>query len=434
MKVVVCGFHLDIKKLIKFFTIENAEIVIISDSVEAEFSLASEDIQLVKKNPIYPHVLNEFAVGADFILVITENDVDNLLISGHAMDLGIPVRFALIQDSRIVPANSPITHVLKLENLVSEEILRIFENPNVRVLFEVDSVLFFTIKSTYFTHHKSFSEILFLLKIHDSEIVLHSIKAENESSVSDRREFLEEGDLLLISASRDVLHKLESFFFPESKSFDKIFVSAEFYLIANLMKYFTKYSSLINIIEADQNRCRLYSEAFPKCNVKYFENSLLSKEIQFSKHSFVISGVANSKLNILTAITLEKIGISKVVAISDKSSINFEKLFDINVLDPNILVFENIISIVKGGSLIEKIKTLGGYSLIIKTFPLNVHNLIGKKIEFLIDRGIQVLQIFRDRGRGSVNAELVEHERLLEGDILVLELTVGSIQILEKLI
>ncbi|ABC26950.1 K+ transport system, NAD-binding component [Hahella chejuensis KCTC 2396] len=425
MKIIILGAGQVGGTLAENLASEANDITVVDSNPQRLRSLQDRlDIRTVQGQASYPNILKQAgADDADMLIAVTNSDEVNMVACQVAFTLfKTPTKISRVRTSAYLTKKGlfnteafPIDVIISPEQVVTEHITRLIENPGaLQVLdFSKGLVRLVGIKAT--KGGPLIGHELAYLRQHlphiDTRVA--AIYRKDRAIIPQGDTVIEEDDEVFFIAARDNIRKVMSELQPLEKPYRRIMIAGGGNIGARLAETLEgRYQ--VKLIEHNQNRCIQLSEELNKTIVLHgnaaYKELLLEENIEDTD---VFCAVTNDdEANIMASMLAKRLGVRKVMTlINNPDYVDLIQGGEIDVaISPQQTTIGSLLTHVRRGDVVSAHSLRRGAAETIEAIAHGDHRsskVVGKRLdEISLPAGSTIGAIVR---RGEV---LIAHDHL----------------------
>lgn len=324
MRIVISGAGEVGSHLAKLLSNEEQDIMLIdSDAEKLAILDANYNLMTIVGSPYSFATLREAGAGTcDLFIAVTPYEANNIVACSIAKNLGAKTTVARIDTYDFMnPANIPhvkhmgVDRVIYPEQVAAEEIITSLERSWIRNWFELHDgrIILAGVKLREGSPlaHMQLKEFAFI----NRHFHVSAIKRNHETIIPRGDDFMEPGDILYFTTTRDHISDLISLTGKTAHKIKRVLIMGGSKIAVRLVNLAGNRFKF-KIIEKDIDICRRLPQRCPDCEIIHGDarDTDLLAEIGISDMDAFVALSDSSETNILTCLTAKEMGVKKTVA------------------------------------------------------------------------------------------------------------------------
>lgn len=369
MKIIILGAGQVGASIAEHLTREKNDITVIDHSHECLGDLRDRlDIRVVHGHASHPNVLEEANIeDADLLIAVTVNDEVNMMACQIAYTLyRTPTKIARIRasayanykDKLFRNEHSPVDVIISPEQLVSEYIFRLIENPGaLQVLdFAEGAIRLVGVKAIH--GGPLVNQELRFLKHHmpNIETRVAAIYRSGRAITPEGHTIIEANDEVFFIAARENIRAVASELRRSEKPYKRIIIAGGGNIGLRLAKRIEKRYN-VKLFELSSNRCKELSEELHYAIVlqgSASDQDLLLEE-NIEETDVFIAVTNDDEANIMASMLAKRLGAKKVMALINNSAyVDLIQGGEIDIaISPQQATVGSLLSHVRSGDMVN---------------------------------------------------------------------------------
>ncbi|MBX2808288.1 MAG: Trk system potassium transporter TrkA [Cellvibrionaceae bacterium] len=369
MKIIILGAGQVGATLAEHLTREKNDITVIDHSQERLRELRDRlDIRVIHGHASHPDILEEANIeDADLLIAVTVNDEVNMVACQIAYTLyRTPVKIARIRasayanykDKLFRDEHSPVDVIISPEQLVSEYIFRLVENPGaLQVLDFAEGRIRLVAVKAYHGGPLVGRELRFMRHhMPNIDTRVAAIYRQGEAIVPEGHTVIEADDEVFFIAARENIRAVSSELRRSEKPYKRIMIAGGGNIGLRLAKRIeSRYG--VKIFDLSHERCKSLSEALNYTVVlqgSASDQDLLLEE-NIEETDVFIAVTNDDEANIMASLLAKRLGAKKVMALINNSAyVDLIQGGDIDIaISPEQATVGSVLSHVRSGDMVN---------------------------------------------------------------------------------